>query len=113
MNWLVHVFLWGLFLDSFLGLIDKGKCTITANWNSLKHFLLLHDIWNVKTHATEGIIRAHTRWTKICLRSHHGLATGETSEDGGVLSEVSWGNLFPLQQHVCFYSMVNLTVKKL
>lgn len=35
---MVHVFLWGLFLDSLVDMIDKDKCTIIANQNSSKHF---------------------------------------------------------------------------
>lgn len=46
------------------------------------------------------------------LRSHHVVAAGDTSEDGGVLSEVPWGNLVLLTQCIRFYPVLNLTIKK-
>lgn len=59
MNWLVHVFLWGLFLDSLIGLIDKDKCTITAKWNSSKHFAYCYMTFGMQNPTLQDELSEH------------------------------------------------------
>lgn len=80
-------------MDRLTGLVDKGKCTNIANLDFLKaFFLLLHDIWIKKT-TLQKELSGHTLGglKSVSDRSHHVVVTGETAEDGAVLSRVPRG----------------------
>lgn len=87
-------FLWGLFLDGLIVLVDKGKGTNIANLDFFKAFcLLLHDIW-IKKPTRQKEFSGHTLdgLKSVSDRSHRVVVTGETSEDGGVLGGVPQGS---------------------
>lgn len=114
MNSLLHVFLWGLLLDSLIGLIDKDKCTIIANWNSSKHFTYYYLTFGMQKPTLQKELSEHElSGLKLVSDLTMWWLPGRLQRMGRVLSEVSWRNLFLLQQCVYFYPMVNLTIKKL